>query len=866
MSIIRKQLLTSGAALVLAASLGTIANAQSSDDTTVKRFDEIVVTARKREENIQEAPLSISAFTSGMIEKAGIRDMADIAKSTPGFTLDDEFGRTSGVRPVIRGQSTILGASGVSTFVDGILLNGSILDYDLSDVERVEVVKGPQSALYGRNTYSGAINIITKAPSDETSGDVKAELGSFQRVDLGMTLRGPVSDTLSASVHGRYFKRGGPFTNTFDGSDVGQQKSLAASLGVFYEPTDRLNVKARVRFSDLHDDQPRLFLTDPSANNIFQDDGGTYLGNNRYFQGEVTALPLSYDDVNQFGEQGFEDVKSMQASVSVSYDLTDQLNMEFINGLNADRSVSKFDFDHSSESLVPLAFYIDFGPFPPFALFGPFFFDATVITDPVDFASIGKGSSSEHSHELRFNYDPGDQWRGMVGAYYFDGLSKFEGLGTIPNNFQQLLSDGFDKQNARMIAECASRITDAVAPCFSSPGFTSLIPFGASSVAGLNFETSQSLLRNERQNLAVFGSLDVDVMDNFTLTAEARYKSEKVTDQTTPRSTTYNFLGVASPQVINPLVERKATFNSFNPRFTARYQATDNTNLYAIVARGDKPGGFNNINATPLGFGTYKEETVWAYEGGAKNTLMDGQLILNLAGFYNTITDYQLTQAIALPPNSTTTVISNVGKVKILGLEAEMVYRVPGVPGLILNANYALADSEITQGTDLNEGKHLDLLDDNRVNCSTGFENPDADNDPTTPAVCGTTGDNVKYGSIVGRVLPRAPKHTFNVGMNYSRPISDDWIFNLNANVSHETKKFVQVHNLAFVGSNTLVNGSIGLESNGMSLTVWGRNLTNEDAVVSVQRFIDPNQSFQRAFAGNPRLPREYGVTLRKHF
>ena len=108
MSIIRKQLLTSGAALVLATSLGTIANAQSSDgETKVKRFDEIIVTARKREESIQEIPLSISAFTSDMIEGAGIRSMADLAKFTPGFTLDEDFGRFAANRPVIRGQSTV---------------------------------------------------------------------------------------------------------------------------------------------------------------------------------------------------------------------------------------------------------------------------------------------------------------------------------------------------------------------------------------------------------------------------------------------------------------------------------------------------------------------------------------------------------------------------------------------------------------------------------------------------------------------------------------------------------------------------------------------------------------------------------------
>lgn len=854
MSTLKNKLMVSGAAFGLLMSLGASAAAQSDDDKNkVKRFDEIVVTARKREENIQETPLSISAFTANMIESAGIRDMADIAKSTPGFSLDDEFGRTSGVRPVIRGQATILGASGVSTFVDGILLNGSILDYDLSDVERIEVVKGPQSALYGRNTYSGAINIITKSPSDEFSADIKAEGGKFGRFELGGTMRGPVSETVSASLHGRYFKRGGPFTNTYDGTDVGQQKSGAVSLALFYEPTDRLSARARVRLSKLHDDQPRLFATDPTQNNLFPDDGGTYLGNGRYFGGEITNQAIRYDDVRQLDEKGYEDVEALQASLSISYDLTDNLNMEFINGFNADNSDSKFDFDHVGTSLAPFGVYIG----PVFPVFGPFFFHAYVLGDPADFASVGKSTSDDRSHELRFNYDaPDGNWRGMLGGYFYGGSSKFTGQRQAPAALNELLTEGFAAQEARMISQCAAHAGDAFAPCFSVPGFDSILNFG-STLAQLQFSADRSVIRGERKNAAIFGSVDYDVMENLSVTAEARYKTERVSSGTISRAAIYDFVGTQVNFTEAAEVVRSETFNSFNPRFTAKYQASENTNLYAIAARGDKPGGFNNINAAPLGFGTFDEETVWAFEAGAKNTFMDGTLILNLAGFHNTISDYQLTQATTLPGGAgTTTVISNVGKVRVMGLEAEMVYRVPSLPGLILNANYALADSEILRGTDLNEGRHLDVADDRRLNCSIGLQ------DPTLAC----SADNTLYGSIVGRQLPRSPKHTFNIGMNYSRSLSDTLDFNLNANVSHESKKFVQVHNLAFVGDNTLVNAGIGFSTDTISVTIWGRNLTDEDAVVSAQRFIDPNQSFQRAFIGNPRLPREFGATFRRNF
>ena len=855
MSTFKNKLMATGTALGLLVSLSTTATAQNKDEKQVKRFDEIVVTARKRAENIQETPLAISAFTANMIESAGIRNMADLAKFTPGFTLDEDFGRFAANRPVIRGQSTIFGASGVSTFVDGILLNGSLLDYDLNDVERIEVIKGPQSALYGRNTYSGAINIVSKSPSDEFSGDVKIDAGSFSQFEAAASIRGPFANgVMSGGLTGRYYTRGGPFTNIYDNTDVGQQKSASLSGVLFYEPNDDLNIRTRLRYSKLKDDQLRNFNTPVEMNNIFQDVGGVYNGNFRYFQGEITARPINVDDARLLDEKGFDESDNIQGSISINYDVNENFSIEFLNGINWEGSRSKNEVGNTPDSLNPFSVYIG----PVFPLFGPYFFHAYVVAGPVaDFALDSEADGTDYSSELHLNYD-GGQWQGMLGGYFYDGSSKSTGLRQAPRDFAQIVEQGFNNQVARMTALCAAHANDAGAPCFSVPGFDSILNFG-DQLADLEYFADRSIFKSSRQNLAIFGSVNFDVTEQLAVSAEARYASEEVTSRQTTRQQVYDYLGAPIRFEESPEVTRNATFTSFNPRVTAKYQLNDSTNFYAIAAKGNKPGGFNGINVIDQGLGTYDEETVWSFEAGTKNTLMDGTLILNLSAYHNTISDYQLTQAVILPAiNQTTSVITNLGKVRVIGLEAEMIYRVPTVPGLILNANYALADSEFTRGTDITEGRHLDTLDDGRNNCSIGLANP--------AAPCGTTGDNVLPGSIVGRALPRAPKHMFSVGMNYTRGISDTMDLVLNTTANYESKKYVQVHNLAYFGEALLVNGSIGLETDSMSITVWGRNLTNEDSVVAASRYIDEARSFQRAFLGTPRVPRSFGATVRKKF
>ena len=155
--------------------------------------EEIVVTARKREESLQDVPVSVSAFSAQRIEDRLASDIVDLADFTPGFQIQQSFGR-SGDRPVIRGASNILFTDGkVGIFLDGAPYFGDFSSLELANVERVEVIKGPQSAVFGRGTLSGAINVVLKRPTDKLAARLSGTLGSYDRRELSAFVSAPIT-------------------------------------------------------------------------------------------------------------------------------------------------------------------------------------------------------------------------------------------------------------------------------------------------------------------------------------------------------------------------------------------------------------------------------------------------------------------------------------------------------------------------------------------------------------------------------------------------------------------------------------------------------------------------------------------------
>ena len=150
-------------------------------------FSDIIVTARKTEEKLQDVPLTIKALTGTDLQDRGIASVSELSQYTPGLTYSPDFGRT-GERPVIRGISALRqeAPQPVSIFVNGVFVRDAALGLVLDDAERVEVIKGPQSALYGRSTYAGAINYITTKPGNKLAGKMSVTIGGRRRAhDFG---------------------------------------------------------------------------------------------------------------------------------------------------------------------------------------------------------------------------------------------------------------------------------------------------------------------------------------------------------------------------------------------------------------------------------------------------------------------------------------------------------------------------------------------------------------------------------------------------------------------------------------------------------------------------------------------------------
>ncbi len=241
-----------GKALLLAAVMGAVPMLASA------QIQEIIVTTRKKEESLQDVPIAVTAITAEQIERQGVADLNDIVQNTPSVQFDRSYG-PSDTRITIRGLSNTRGRSNVAFLVDSIdvttenlIVAGSGLLANrrlLTDVQRIEIVKGPQSSLYGRAAFAGAINYVTKEPGDVFEGTAKVDFAEdgFQQVDGAFG--GPLSDTLGLRVTGFWYQQDGHYVNTLSGDDVGGSGGSGAAMTAVWRPSDVAKIKVRGEYS-----------------------------------------------------------------------------------------------------------------------------------------------------------------------------------------------------------------------------------------------------------------------------------------------------------------------------------------------------------------------------------------------------------------------------------------------------------------------------------------------------------------------------------------------------------------------------------------------------------------------------------------
>ncbi|NJO13028.1 MAG: TonB-dependent receptor plug domain-containing protein [Gammaproteobacteria bacterium] len=257
-------------AAAIAAILGAgPALAQTQGDVT----EEVIVTARKVEERLQDVPLAISVFTAASLQETGARDLFDLTRMTPGFSFEkvNRYGVQGGVsRPVIRGMSNILGEGNASVFVDGILYSDSILSFPMDIVERVEVIKGPQAALFGRSTFAGAINFITKKGTNTPENKISLRAAEHSDYEGNFLSRGAlVQDKLYYMVHGRYYTFDGMYRNSLDGRRVGDEESKNFNASLEYNPGGMFSAIVSAGITRDDDGHAAIALQERFANNCF---------------------------------------------------------------------------------------------------------------------------------------------------------------------------------------------------------------------------------------------------------------------------------------------------------------------------------------------------------------------------------------------------------------------------------------------------------------------------------------------------------------------------------------------------------------------------------------------------------------------
>lgn len=361
---------------------GPAALAQGDDASL---FEEITVTATKREQNIYEVPMSISAFTGDTIEAQGITDLVDVGKFVPNLNVTTfSAGHTSSANPFIRGiglqDHLITTDPGVSVYVDGVYLGRQVgQNWSLSNIERIEVLRGPQGTLYGRNSIGGAINIITQTPGSYEGARVGAQFGSRGRLNTDFYGDTNLSDTLAVSLTGGFKKRDGigTFLNLPNAKvDVGETKDIFARVALAWTPTDDLSI---VFAADGNDGDNGL---NPYTTLIDEVPDGAVFGAG-YRNSDVSADPYD-NNTGQASQIGVTNEAS-GFSITADWDLSDTLATKLI----ASRRHSEYGAGLDDDSFID-----DFLSFPEI------------------------GEADQTSVEIQLNGDVG-AWDWVSGIYYF---------------------------------------------------------------------------------------------------------------------------------------------------------------------------------------------------------------------------------------------------------------------------------------------------------------------------------------------------------------------------------------------------------------------------------------------------------------
>ncbi|MBU2919600.1 TonB-dependent receptor [Psychrosphaera sp. F3M07] len=725
--------------------------AEDKDDAVEKKstkIEHIEVTSRRRTESLNKIPVSVVSFNMDEMEKSGIKNINDLASNAVGFSMEKTFGRQADI-PVIRGVSWIpgFGSQKASYFIDGIYYAGSIQSLPMDLIERVEIIKGPQSALFGRRTFSGAINLITRRPNDVMSGYVNGTIGQNGNQQFGAGGSLQVNDELAIRASISTESYDGDWTNErVDGPNIGGESSDSIMIGAYYTPSDKTEISINY-VNNKFDDEHQVF--------IFQgaDENNCYLDTRAYFCGEANLdNPIAIGGILDNDEYGLRGTRE-HLSFKVEH-IFDAGTLTWMSGSNTYDAETGID-----QTYAGLDQAFSFG----------YFYGGPYLEDASSWHSFDEAKSDEYSHEIRFASSAFDEkllW--SLGAYLWHS------------------ENDPDDPDAFVSTE---------------------------------------------ENSALMGMVSYQFTDQFSLSAELRNSTDKITTEA------YDNL-IQDPTYANTSNE----FSSTTTRVIAEYNLDKDTMMYATRSEGNSPGGFNADSTLPTNLIIVEEEEMVMLEAGVKTTILDDSLYLS-AAIYNMdwdkqqLTDSYLSEEGA-PPASYT---SNAGKTEVNGLEVQGKYII--TPDMSLDFGFSQTDATF-----------VELFDGNHCRIISGL----------STAECNQPSNLTTHGDLKGNTPPQVPKNEVSLGLNYSTALTSDFDIFTRLDVNYDSTRYAHVHNLIETGARTLVNLNVGVENEDWRVTAWVKNLTDDDTPTYVFRYVDV-QSFaygSRAFPIAPSRGREMGITF----
>ncbi len=662
---------------------------------------EIVVTAQRREENLQRVPISVSAFTTEDIKARGLTDVSRLEGLVPGFT----FGR-SGVeaRPAIRGVRTenvgINADTTIGFFIDGIYQSRTSQGtLGFVDLERIEVQRGPQGTLYGRNTFGGNISLVTAQPRlkvVELGTDVT--IGSNNLVRASAFGNAPIGDTLALRLVAGYEKSDGFVKNVrLDDNDLFDDNNRYLRASLLFEPNDRLSVTLKGEYASRKGAGGSAF-----GYKLI----GTYFhvpSNQQLFN----ATPLLFSTRPGVRDGVIDAPLTIDAGQPIfARDDPYRIDNDFRADLKLRNKAltANITYDLGPVSLKSITGYIDF---------------KTTRTQDTDFSGNQIGADLQYtaaktfSQEFQIVSGRGGPLDYVAGVYYFNDK----------------LEDAFvNQQFTQIIRNVTPNITRPAAGGFFSrnEGHTkSLAGYAQASYAvtdQLKFTAGGRYTRdrkdfrfaNANSVLPLVNGLPVGTAINFN-TLNIPIPDSAFGSEGAPTNCTYTTLPAPQPgfqclasntTVFTGATLDTAVFKKFTYRLGVDYQLTPSNLLYASVANGFNSGGFNGSQAAvAAGAATFQPQVVTAFEAGSKNRFFDRTLQLNLAAFYNRYSSLQEQRQIPVA-NTTTSIIENSGKARSYGAELEAIWK-PVSPLTLtaalsyLNARYTEYNGPLPFGTSI---------------------------------------------------------------------------------------------------------------------------------------------------------------------